>query len=289
MLVLPAIERYRGSTQKKIEEEMGVKIIFPSSKEEDAIIIEGVSAESVNRASARVQGIIDEAVKSPNLDYSHFISLPLTLHPELADKLVNFQKSILGDTSEDKGLGIERSIFINPKTFHLTVLMLKLWNKDRVDAAAKVLRSVSSKVVEALESRPVSVRLKGLECMRGSPAKARVLYARVEEVGSEDRLLLACKVITDAFVEAGLVLEKDAHQKLKLHATVMNARHRKRTKGTRNLDSFDARGIFKQFGSEEWGEYLIREAHLSQRFLYDQNGYYRCCASIPFPVGSATR
>ena len=47
--------------------------------------------------------VSEQAVKSPNLDYSHFISFPLTLHPELADKLVNFQKSILGDTSEDEG------------------------------------------------------------------------------------------------------------------------------------------------------------------------------------------
>lgn len=90
--------------------------------------------------------------------------------------------------------------------------------------------------------------------MRGSLAKARVLYAPVEEIGSEDRLLRACRiqnfvctnkwerlilsslirlelflwkkyfwiswtfseVITDAYVEAGLVLEKDANQKLKV-------------------------------------------------------------------------
>lgn len=37
-------------------------------------------------------------------------------------------------------MGIEKSIFINPKTFHLTVLMLKLWNKERVNAAAEVLQ-----------------------------------------------------------------------------------------------------------------------------------------------------
>lgn len=36
-------------------------------------------------------------------------------------------------------LGIDKSIFIKPKTFHLTVLMLKLYNKDQVDAAAEVL------------------------------------------------------------------------------------------------------------------------------------------------------
>lgn len=40
-------------------------------------------------------------------------------------------------------LGIEKSIFIKPSTFHLTVLMLKLWNKDRVNAARDVLKVIS--------------------------------------------------------------------------------------------------------------------------------------------------
>ncbi|KAG8643404.1 hypothetical protein MANES_11G036600v8 [Manihot esculenta] len=313
-----------GFSQKKFEEEMGVKIFIPSSKEEESIIIEGSSIDSVTRASEKIQAIVEEAINSPSLNYSHFISLPLAIHPELVDKLVKFQNSILGtsdsfqdetvesDSNEDtsdnedkdkdlrKGsdvavalkveddnyvkvdltsmplvsyapkasksttlsvLGIDKSIFTKPKAFHLTVLMLKLWNKKRIDAATEVLKDM----------------------MRGSMAKARVLYATVEEVGNEDRLLRACQVITDAFVEAGLVLDKDAKQKLKLHATVMNTSHRRGKKWRRKNDSFDARGIFKQFGSEEWGEYLIREAHLSQRFVYDENGYYHCCASIPFP------
>lgn len=119
--------------------------------------------------------------------------------------------------------------------------------------------------------------------MRGSLAKARVLYIPVEEIGDEGRLLRACsilafsvnvnfmcfwffltassEVITDAFVKAGLVLEKDANQSLKvrrafwvyylwwdccihlaniyfeqLHATVMNARHRKRWFSIPTLD-----------------------------------------------------
>ncbi|XP_020226254.1 uncharacterized protein LOC109807932 isoform X2 [Cajanus cajan] len=337
-----------GSTQKMIEEEMGVKIIIPTSKEEDFVTIEGMSIKSVNSASEKIQAIIDETVKSRNLDYSHFISLPLAIHPELVNKLINFQNSVLGngssmdentdtDSNEDEDttdnkeedqlskekadvavelkvddnsemvkvnlsnipivsytpkaskssspsdLGIDKSIFIKPKTFHLTVLMLKLWNKDRVKTATEVLQSISSKVLEALDNQPVSIRLKGLECMKGSLAKARVLYAPVEEIGSEGRLMRACQVIIDAYVEAGLVLENDAKQSLKLHATVMNSRHRKRKKRTRKVDSFDARGIFKQYGSEDWGQYLIREAHLSQRFSFDENGYYHCCASIPFP------
>ncbi|XP_038899991.1 uncharacterized protein LOC120087160 isoform X2 [Benincasa hispida] len=333
-----------GSTQERIEEEMGVKIMIPSSKKEEFVVIEGNSVDSVTKASEKIQSIIDEAIKSPSLDYSHFVSLPLALHPELVEKLTNFQNSILrssescldeaedSDTNEDNtdnevevqhtveapdvavelkvddkreqikvninipvvsypsktskastpsDLGIDKSIFIKPNTFHLTVLMLKLWNKDRVDAASEVLRGISSKIMDALDNRQVLIRLKGLDCMRGSLAKARVLYAPVEEIGNEGRLLRACLII-NAFTEAGLVLEKDAKQKLKLHATVMNARHRK-SKKKKKFDSFDAREIFKHYGSEEWGEYHIREVHLSQRFSFDENGYYHCCASIPFP------
>ncbi|CAH8358255.1 unnamed protein product [Eruca vesicaria subsp. sativa] len=320
------IKGKEGTTQMKIEEEMGVKIIFPSSRNEDHIIIEGGSVDCLTKASERIATIIDEVVRSPSLDYSHFVSLPLAIHPELVAKLVNFQKSILQDVqpvdettsvavnlkanSETRqvnvenrsiqvvsyppkakeatsstlfDLGIEKSIFIKPNTFHLTVLMLKLWNKDRLNTARDVLKSIYPSVMDALDNRPLFIRLKGLDCMRGSLAKARVLYIPVEEIGDEGRLLRACKVITDAFVKAGLVLEKDANQSLKLHATVMNARHRKRKDKRKKMDTFDAREIHKQFGNEDWGEYLIQEAHLSQRFVFDQSGYYRCCASIPFP------
>lgn len=37
-------------------------------------------------------------------------------------------------------LKVEKSVFIKPQTFHLTVLMLKLWNQERVDLAAQVLK-----------------------------------------------------------------------------------------------------------------------------------------------------
>ncbi|KAI0496762.1 hypothetical protein KFK09_023086 [Dendrobium nobile] len=330
-----------GLTQKQIEEETGVKIILPSAKGDGSVVIEAASVENVNRASEKITNVLEQAVKSPNLDYSHFVSLPLAIHQELVEKLEGFQKSVLeevnmipgdmdgsscDDSSDEKddyskhlkgpnttvkltaqnnnenvglnmdadgtkllksstssAMGIDRSIFIKPQTFHLTVLMLKLWNKDRVALATKILKDISLKVLDALENRPVSIRLRGLACMKGSPANAHVIYAPIEEVSGDGRLLRACQVIIDAYVEAGLVLVKDALHSLKLHATLMNARHRKRKLRTRRNDSFDARDIFKRYGSEDWGEYAIREAHLSQRFVFDENGYYHCCGSIPFP------
>ncbi|CAO2194331.1 unnamed protein product [Urochloa humidicola] len=323
-----------GSIQKKIEEDTGVKIIFPSSREETSVVLEGTSSESIRRASQMIANVLEEAVQSRMLDYSHFISLPLAIHPDLVDKLNYFQSSILGasasneesdkDDSRSEGsidemdhdhkqadgssvkinlqvqeesvkvkmdskhsrsdFGIDKSIFIKPKTFHLTVVMLKLWNKDRIAKASDVLQSISSQVNEALENRPISIQLRGLTCMKGSPAKARVVYAPVLEVGDEGRLARACKVIIDAFVKSGLVFERDARQELKLHATIMNVRHRKSRKRNQWNDSFDAREIFRKYGKEEWGEYHIPEVHLSQRFKFDESGYYHCCSSIPLPA-----
>ncbi|CAO2186331.1 unnamed protein product [Urochloa humidicola] len=306
-----------GSIQKKIEEDTGVKIIFPSSREETSVVLEGTSSESIRRASQMIANVLEEAVQSRMLDYSHFISLPLAIHPDLVDKLNYFQSSILGasasneesdkDDSRSEGsidemdhdhkqadgssvkinlqvqeesvkvkmdskhsrsdFGIDKSIFIKPKTFHLTVVMLKLWNKDRIAKASDVLQSISSQVNEALENRPISIQLRGLTCMKGSPAKARVVYAPVLEVGDEGRLARACI----AFLS-------------QLHATIMNVRHRKSRKRNQWNDSFDAREIFRKYGKEEWGEYHIPEVHLSQRFKFDESGYYHCCSSIPLPA-----
>ncbi|KAG9449193.1 hypothetical protein H6P81_009158 [Aristolochia fimbriata] len=335
-----------GSTQMQIERETGVKIILPTSKDQTLIMVEGASAEAVVKAEEKIQVVLAEAVQSPSLDYSHFISLPLAIHPELVGKLVNFQNSILGipdsclegdldsnssgDVSDDaedsatllerqvnvavklnvqndteqvkvkldirkddasksvgsvlSGKGIDKSIFIKPKTFHLTVLMLKLWNKERVALATEILQRISMKVNEALNGQPLFIRLKGLECMKGSPAKARVVYAPVVEIGGEDRLIRACQVIIDEYVEAGLVLEKDAHQKLKLHATVMNARHRKgKRKNNHRFASFDARGIFKEYGAHDWGELIQIPEEMEEskqeplhKFLRTRGEMFKC-------------
>lgn len=334
-----------GSTQKKIEQEMGVKLIFSSTKEETSIIIEGISVESVDQALMQIRNVIEEALKDRSLDYSHFISFPLSTHVPLTEKLINFQNCILDDSNFGQGrnsqsnseeypidhqqfmstkqesagintrldlqedncvkvdidttskcipkelkpsalseFGLDRSIFIKPKTFHLTVLMLKLYEKDRIDLAINVLQSVSSKVKDALGNKPVFIRLKGLACMRGSPAKASVIYAPVEEISQEGRLLLVCRIIIDAYLEAGFISKEDAQKELKLHATLMNMRHMKRKKRTKKFFSFDARDIFEKFGSEEWGELAIQEVHLSQRFKFDEKGYYHCCTSIPLPT-----
>ncbi|KAA3455568.1 Ascc1 [Gossypium australe] len=96
--VIRFVKGKAGSTKEKIEKETGVQIILPSSKQNDSIFIEGTSADSVAKASEEIQRVIDEAVKTASFDYSHFVSLPLAIHPELVSKLVGFQNSILGSS-----------------------------------------------------------------------------------------------------------------------------------------------------------------------------------------------
>ncbi|KFK38975.1 hypothetical protein AALP_AA3G183900 [Arabis alpina] len=213
--------------------------------------------------------------------FTHFVSFPLAIYPELKKNLEAFRNSILGDNDKNalmfKEVGIDKSIFVSPNTLHLTVVMLKLENKESVDAALNILKSIASNVKHALDNRPVFIRLKGLKSMNDSLDKTRVLYAPVEEVGNEGRLLSACHVIIDAFANAGFA-GKDAKSRLKLHATVMNASYRKGGKNT-----FDAREIHKEFGNKDWGNYLIKEAHISKRSWYDSDGYFHCCGTLPFP------
>ncbi|CAL1400319.1 unnamed protein product [Linum trigynum] len=88
--------------------------------------------------------------------------------------------------------------------------------------------------------------------MRGSLAKACVLYATIEECDTEGRLLRACQVIHEEYANAGLVLEKDAREQLKMHATTMNMRHKKGNQNMKmKINTFDARGIVEQFGAED--------------------------------------
>lgn len=368
--ILRCILRKGGKTKEQIEKDTGTHLYVPRPhevKRGSCLVVKGSSQDKVDEAISQIRSIFQEAAESPSLEYSHFISLPLALHPALVVQVTRFHDSVMDlipksnndedkssssrstekgegnnaettgfammeneqvvglgqmdtemllddsmeqnkeqyadcdnqetmkETKDDCGLsslplksdyGIEESILIRPTTLHLTVLMLKLWSKERVAAAVEVLQGLNSKLLEALDYRSVTVRLKGVECMKGSPAKAHILYARVEDVDQENRLLCACKVIKEAFIEAGLVSERDKKQELKLHATLINSSHRKRKRGKRfgRRIPFDARAILSKHGSEEWGEYTITEAHLSERFVFGEDGYYHCCGSLKFPA-----
>ncbi|CAN6810914.1 unnamed protein product [Brassica oleracea] len=166
--------------------------------------------------------------------FTHFISLPLATHSKLQDEVKGFQASVVN-------MGFHESLLVSPSKLHLTVVMLNLKDVKDLDKAKRVLKDISKNVNDALDNRPVAIRLRGLECMEESLDKTRVLYAPVEEVGKEGRLLRACHVMIDAFVPDKLAAEKEK-SRLKLHLTMMS-------KG----ETFDAREIQRVFREKDWG------------------------------------
>lgn len=305
---LSALLTGKGRVAEQIGESHGVELKFGPKKDGYVnIVVNGPSEESLSSAISSIECSLQKGVASPALGYSHFVSIPLACHEDLTKRLVSLRESVFGpeyssrngtETSDSNGMenssrkrtenssrkelprGMCKSIFVNPSTFHLTVQMLKLWNSERLQQASEVLQKSLPMVHDALEGRPLLVRLGKLVQMRGSPEKVHVVYAHVTEADGSNRLMRACEVLRMAYREAGLVTAGDEKEHLKLHATVINTSHRKRSM---KRVPVDARAILAEHGEADWGEYRISDAQLSQRFVFDSKGYYHCCSKIEFP------
>ncbi|CAK9267183.1 unnamed protein product [Sphagnum jensenii] len=280
-----------ASTKKQIEADTGAELCIPrrdEARSHNPVVVRGPSQEAVDAAVLQIKQILEETIQSPRLQYSHFISIPLASNLTLVERVKSFRESVLtsADASSDAYRGVDESIFVKPATFHLTLLMLKLWNEERVCMAQECLQRVMPDIHKALKGHPLAVKLAGVECMQSNLQKVHVLYARVEADEQASCLLQICNVLTGAFVESGLVLQKDQEHSLKLHATLMNTTQRRNRGGRQTFRGripFDAREIVASYGAHDWGQHQISEVQLSQRFVYDENGYYHCCGSIPIP------
>ncbi|KAG6546122.1 hypothetical protein Mapa_012156 [Marchantia paleacea] len=282
------LEKEKGLTEREVKSPKAAaldaeKKVCEEKEQKEKEVVTGSNAEDMDVEKV----VVVEDGKSLEADIMNLEKGVLEEEKICKEEVLDMEKGVIeeGKTAAPKKSGIDKSIFVKPRTFHLTVLMLKLWNEERVEAAADVLEKTMASVHEALEGRPVVLDIKGVETMKGKPEKAHVLFARVEDSAEKTRLMQACQVLIDAYVESGLVMEKDIGQTLKLHATLMNTTHRTVKKNLRfgKRIPFDATEILEQYGQWKWGEFGIQEAHLSQRFVYGENGYYHCVKSIPLP------
>ena len=91
---------------------------------------------------------------------------------------------------------------------------------SRVDA--QVLQRLQEELQALRGDRPLRVRVRGLELMKGDPAAAHVLYASIGDPNpdpdpgpdpqpqpSVSRLLAMCHAVIGSFAEAGLVATHD--------------------------------------------------------------------------------
>jgi hypothetical protein len=156
-----------ASTKKQIEADTGAELCVPhrdEAKSHDPVVVRGPSQEAVDAAVLQIKQILEETIQSPRLQYSHFISIPLASNLTLVERVKSFCESVLtsADASSDAYRGVDESIFVKPATFHLTLLMLKLWNEERVCMAQDCLQRVMPDIHKALKGHPLAVKLAGV-------------------------------------------------------------------------------------------------------------------------------
>lgn len=159
------------------------------------------------------------------------------------------------------------------ETLHLTLGVMHLKDKARIEAASDFLKGMDvkhifSRVKPAMETSSadtissleapkstkatsIKIYLKGLHSMQPSN-KARVLYA--EPFDPSDRVLAFCNAVRDRFIQAGYIM--DEGRELKLHATIVNTIYAPKVRQgskKRNLE-FDARDLIDRWKNEIWAE-----------------------------------
>lgn len=138
----------------------------------------------------------------------------------------------------------------------------------------------------------IEFKVSGLEIMKGSAEKARVLYAKIQS----EPLQRVANEITKSFIDAGKFnitmrihndwtelstlfsglgkKEETRDATVKLHMTVMNVKYiRPKSKKS---NSFNATEIFERYGSFDFGQQEVNQIHLADMKQKNADGFYKC-------------
>ncbi|RDD38469.1 Activating signal cointegrator 1 complex subunit 1 [Trichoplax sp. H2] len=262
----------KGSNMKQLQQDTGTKIKLPSSRNSDAsndlTCITGSSKKGVISAKVRIELLVDSC-RSKALP-THFVMVPL-LSKQVISSYIQFKDMVLQDFSQCKG--IEESIMQEPQRLHITIVVLRLFDKIEEDKAKRIFDDCSDVVSKRLKSiKQAKVDIKGLEIMGDDPSAAKVLYAEIhdtilQELGED---------IVDRFVASGLTGKEGP--RLKLHATLMNSRYRTSTPG--GTEPFDARNILQDMNHFNFGSTNLSNIQLC-KMQKNNDGQYIVVSSLP--------
>lgn len=206
--------------------------------------------QETNRlALFEIQRLIEFKIRTFNHSYTHFISIPV--HQGLCKEFEEFKSSAieLVDLSKRFHQGHKSKLFTNSSKLHLTVCMLTCIGSDDIQKAASLLESINI-------DHPLSITLKGLDVIKGTPAAARALIAKVQESKSLHSL---GEQIKKAMFANGL---SDCMAPITWHCTLMNAKYYERAYGGITNCTFDARKLLRKMS---FGPVQVRvdQLHLS--------------------------
>ncbi|GAV04397.1 hypothetical protein RvY_14681 [Ramazzottius varieornatus] len=286
-ILFPMMIGKGGQAKRSIEDETKARIVFPRDQEKNTSI-EIYSYDSIQLIMCRRKLLQSAHNARMRVPFTHFACFPV-LSDATAASFNRFRDDVMKKCGGTRGLSTD--LFQTSNKLHLTISTLALFSPPEYDLAFETLQNCfADELWELLDQGPLRCRLRGLEIMNDDPAEVDVLYAKV--VDPTDRLQTIADQIYENYMHSEPRFSQDKFDGLKhvkLHVTLINSRYRKGTElGEDDLDllsvaakatarkTFDASSILQHFGQYDFGECVVNEIHISQRFSTGENGFYKC-------------
>lgn len=176
--------------------------------------------------------------KTPPPRLTHFVCIPLVTpasRPQLQASLDAFRQSVTNKSTPENPDGIPERAIRPVGTLHLTLGVMSLLTKERVDGAIACLKSLDLRALLAAVGEPLrddhnetaqkplerskqlKITLKGLTSMH-DPSQTSVLYA--SPIDTHGTLQAVSQAIRDRFIKNGYMIAEN--RPLLLHATILN-------------------------------------------------------------------
>lgn len=201
--------------------------------------------------------------KTLNHSYTHFISLPLYCDSRVVKEAEELQRDAhdLVSLTRKKFDGPLSHAFMDLKRLHLTVCMLTIMSREDLEKAKKIIKEYHK------DLNTISVSLKGLDVLKGTPESCRVLVANIDNCNSLSEKFTK---LTKSLLSAHL---SDCLPPIRWHMTLINGKYYDQHYHT-NGCTFDVRKLLRKttaFSRPILAQ--IGELHLSS--LHEHNeGYY---------------
>ncbi|XP_020296338.1 activating signal cointegrator 1 complex subunit 1 isoform X2 [Pseudomyrmex gracilis] len=262
----------KGSTLKKLESETRATIEIPKKGKDGNIVIIARDRKTVSSAKNRIDLLIEASKKKIN--FTHFLSIPLN-KKNIIDKFNLFKTDVL--KRYDKATyNIDETLFQTPCKLHLTIGVLKLFDDNDKEHAINALKKCKEDIIDPIikKSGPITIQLQGVACMNDDPTEVRVLYAQITP---NEKLQEIVDKVSNYFDDIGL--KKKEHERVKLHATLMNIFFRD-DYYAKFKKNFDASEILKMYKDASFGETKLEQIDISERHTAVKDNYYKSLVSI---------
>lgn len=273
--LFPFIVGTKHTTRKKLEADTKTTIQIPKPGQDGDIVIIGSNPKGIKSARHRIDLLVAASRKKCLKNY--FISIPLN-EESIISKFNSFKNDILANHKSSRG--ISEDILQLPFKLHCTIVMLALLDDAEKEKAVEALDYCKEHFIMPVlkEYGPVKLCLRGLDIMNDDPAETRVLYMKVtDENGALQKIGNA---VANYFEHIGLA--QNYKENVNFHVTVMNQSFKdengEQERG-RSYGTFDVSTILDEYKDTFFGETILKELHISQRYTAKET-YYQALVKI---------